>query len=213
MVSKRRKVLSAAVLFYLFLRLQSCLALYIDPPRPLRVPEEGSERWYRNVANFCTPSSCFTYSYGGRALWNPVRLSSGTPTCTYDGRLHSPFSVTYPYGGTAATDPLPQRHLVFPILTAAMFSTVELRKFILRHSHLYQILRRQHTVAIFVPILTAAQPPRFLSAILFCTFNHVKFSSGTPIVTNLYGGSSSGTPTVTILTAEAPTSAPSCCAR
>jgi len=34
MMSKRRQFLSAAILFYLFLRRQPCLALSIDPPRP-----------------------------------------------------------------------------------------------------------------------------------------------------------------------------------
>ena len=61
------------------------------------------------------------------ALWNHFRLSSGTPSSTksYDGSLPPPFSFTYSYGGIAAKDPLPQRHLVLPILTvAAMFSTL-----------------------------------------------------------------------------------------
>ena len=45
------KFLSAAILFYIFLRRQLFLAQYIDPPRHLRLPEEGSEIWCRNVAN------------------------------------------------------------------------------------------------------------------------------------------------------------------
>ena len=117
MVSIRRQNVFAAILFYLFLWRQSCLALYIDSPLPLHVPEEGSENCYTNVANFCPPSSCFTYSYGdshvrpcGTNLGNPQSLQL-VPNLK-DERLPSPFTFTYSYDGTAATDPLRQRHLV-----------------------------------------------------------------------------------------------------
>jgi hypothetical protein len=113
MISKRRQFPSAAILCYLFLGRQLCLA-----------------------------------------LWNYVRLSSGTPTPTnpYDGRLPPPFSVTYPYGDTAATVSLPPHHLVLHFLP---------RKLFLRHSHTYQSVRRQ------------PPPPRHL------VFDYVT-TSGTP---------------------------------
>ena len=128
--------------------------------------------------------SCF-------ALSNHGRLFSGTSTNTnsYDSSLPPPFSFTYPYGDTAATVPLPQRHLF------ALFNHV---RFSFRHSHYYQSLRRQpppfpYLRAIFLCTLGTAtftnpyggslhchHRPPYIRAILFLSFNHVGFSIGTP---------------------------------
>jgi len=60
--------LSVGILFNLFLRWQL-----------ERLPEEGSERRYRNFFKIFVRRH---QPYDGRALWNHVRLSAGTPAST-----------------------------------------------------------------------------------------------------------------------------------
>jgi hypothetical protein len=58
---------SSAILCFLLFRWQPFLALYIDLPRHLSLPEEGSERRYRNVVQiFYLPSSCLTLRRQGK---------------------------------------------------------------------------------------------------------------------------------------------------
>jgi len=86
------------------------------------------------------------------ALWNHLTLSSGNPTFTNS------------YGAAN------HRHFLLTNLTEAvtiLFSTLEPSEVILRHSHVYQTLRRQTDKA----------------AILF------RLTSGTPTFTKHYGGS------------------------
>jgi hypothetical protein len=78
--------------------------IYIDPPRPLSLPEERSFRGFRNVAISRPPPFYFTYTYGGSLV------------------LHFPYTSGFPQAipllpilTTAAY----HRHFLLPILAAA----------------------------------------------------------------------------------------------
>ena len=73
--------MSAAILFYQFLRRQSCLALYIAPPRPPTRPRRRKLKVVPKLQNFVLRHLVLPIlTVAGH--WNPVRLSSGTPTST-----------------------------------------------------------------------------------------------------------------------------------
>ena len=92
-------MLSAAILFYLFLRLQSCLALYIDPPRPLRALKKEAKGGIET-----SPIS--------------VRRHLDLPILTVAGHCGTPlgYPQALPLVHTTAGY---IRHFLLPILTAA----------------------------------------------------------------------------------------------
>ena len=163
MLSKRRHILSAVMLFYLFLRRHSCLAQYIVPPRTPTAPWRRERKMVSKRRQIFAAAILF-YLF----LWRQWCLALYIETSRHPTRswrrkrmvvskrrqfLSTAILFSYSYGSHVlpfgTTLGYPQALHLVPSLTTAAY--------------------RRHFL---LPILTAALPPRipYLSAILFYLF-------------------------------------------